>query len=55
MKTSVSSAPADLAATIKGSESGRHFKRNLILALVVLVLGGGGENAFIEQETTIGH
>jgi HlyD family secretion protein len=41
MKTPVSSAPEDLAAAIKGSNSGSHFKRNLILALVVLALGGG--------------
>ena len=42
MKTSASSAPEDLAAAIKGSGSGRHFQRNLILVLVVLALGGGG-------------
>jgi HlyD family secretion protein len=41
MKTSASSAPEDLAAAIKGSNSGRHFKRNVILVLVVLALGGG--------------
>jgi HlyD family secretion protein len=41
MKTSPSTAPEDLAAAIKGSKSGRHFKRNLILLLVVLALGGG--------------
>jgi len=41
MKTSASSASEDLAAAIKRSNSGHHFKRNLILALVVLALGGG--------------
>ncbi|MEI7935305.1 MAG: efflux RND transporter periplasmic adaptor subunit [Verrucomicrobiota bacterium] len=41
MKPPVSAAPEDLAAAIKGSNAGKHFKRNLILALVVLAVGGG--------------
>jgi HlyD family secretion protein len=41
MNTSANSAPEDLAAAIKGGGSGRHFKRNLILVLIVLALGGG--------------
>ena len=36
-----SSAPEDLAAAIKAGGSGRHYKRYLIPAVVVLVLGGG--------------
>ena len=42
MKPSVTSAPVDLAAAIKGGGSGKHLKRNLILVFIILALGGGG-------------
>jgi len=41
MKASTNLAPEDLATAIKAGGSGKHLKRNLILAAIVAALGGG--------------